>query len=52
MKAVLVHTPGGPGALDHQDTLMPVPGAGDVLIRAAAFGVGQPDALIRRGVYK
>ena len=52
MKAVLVHTPGGPEALDYVDRPMPVPGAGDVLIRAAAFGVGQPDALIRRGVYK
>ncbi len=52
MKAVLVHTPGGPEALDYVDAPVPVPGAGDVLIRAAAFGVGQPDALIRRGAYK
>lgn len=52
MKAVLVHTPGGPEALDYVDAPMPVPGPQDVLIRAAAFGVGQPDALIRSGVYK
>ncbi|WP_257195318.1 MULTISPECIES: zinc-dependent alcohol dehydrogenase family protein [unclassified Bradyrhizobium] len=31
---------------------MPTPGAGQVQIRAEAFGVGQPDVLIRRGVYK
>ncbi|MDF0519312.1 zinc-dependent alcohol dehydrogenase family protein [Bradyrhizobium yuanmingense] len=31
---------------------MPTPGVGQVQIRAEAFGVGQPDALIRRGVYK
>ncbi len=52
MKAILVRKPGGPDALEIVDAPMPVPGRGDVLIRAAAFGVGQPDALIRRGVYK
>lgn len=52
MKAVLVHVPGGPEALDHVDLPMPVPGTGEVLIRAGAFGVGQPDVLIRRGIYK
>ncbi len=52
MKAVLVHTPGGPDALDYVDAPMPVPGPHDVVIRAEAFGVGQPDALIRSGVYK
>src|SRR5215468_6533261 len=31
---------------------MPEPGANEVLIQAEAFGVGQPDVLIRRGVYK
>lgn len=52
MKAVLVHTPGGPEALDYVDVPRPVPGPQDVVIRAEAFGVGQPDALIRSGVYK
>ena len=31
---------------------MPEPRANEVLIKAEAFGVGQPDALIRKGVYK
>jgi NADPH:quinone reductase len=52
MKAVLVHRPGGPEALDYVDLAIPEPGAAEVQIRAEAFGVGQPDALIRRGIYK
>ena len=31
---------------------MPELGEDDVLIRAETFGVGQPDKLIRSGVYK
>jgi NADPH:quinone reductase len=52
MKAVVVHRPGGPEALDLVDLPIPEPGPRDVQIKAEAFGVGQPDALIRRGVYK
>ncbi|CAN5130668.1 zinc-dependent alcohol dehydrogenase family protein [soil metagenome] len=52
MKAVLVYRTGGPDALDYVDQPMPEPGPLDVQIRAEAFGVGQPDVLIRSGVYK
>jgi NADPH2:quinone reductase len=52
MKAVLVQRPGGPEALDYVDQEIPQPGPHDVQIRAEAFGVGQPDVLIRSGVYK
>src|SRR4051812_36328655 len=52
MKTVLVHRPGGPEALDYTDAPMPAPGEREVLIRARAFGVGQPDKLIRSGIYK
>jgi NADPH2:quinone reductase len=52
MKAVQVQRPGGPEALDYVDLDIPQPGPHDVQIRAEAFGVGQPDVLIRRGVYK
>lgn len=52
MKAVLVHRPGGPEALQYQDVPEPEFGDDDVLIRAETFGVGQPDKLIRSGVYK
>jgi NADPH:quinone reductase len=52
MKAVLVHRPGGPEALQYQDVPTPQLGDNDVLIRAETFGVGQPDKLIRSGIYK
>jgi NADPH:quinone reductase len=52
MKAVLVQRPGGPEALDYVDLEIPQPGPQEVQIRAEAFGVGQPDVLIRSGVYK
>jgi NADPH:quinone reductase len=52
MKAVLVRQVGGPDALEYVDLPRPAPGPRDVQIRAEAFGVGQPDVLIRRGVYK
>jgi len=52
MKAVLVRQVGGPEALEYVDLPRPEPGRRDVKIRAEAFGVGQPDVLIRRGVYK
>jgi NADPH:quinone reductase len=51
VKVVLVRTPGGPEALELCDVPVPVPRPNEVLIRAEAFGVGQPDALIRKGVY-
>src|SRR3954469_9542117 len=52
MKAVLVYRPGGPEALQYQEVPTPALGETDVLIRAETFGVGQPDKLIRSGVYK
>jgi NADPH2:quinone reductase len=52
MRAVLVRQPGGPEALEVVELPVPVPETGQVQIRAEAFGVGQPDVLIRRGVYK
>jgi NADPH2:quinone reductase len=52
MKTVLVHSPGGPEALNYVDAPLPIAGPGEVRIRAEAFGVGQPDVLIRSGVYK
>jgi NADPH:quinone reductase len=52
MKAVLVYRPGGPDSLEYVDVPIPQPGPGEVQIRAEAFGVGQPDVIIRRGVYK
>lgn len=52
MKAVLVRTPGGPEVIEYVDVDPPQVGDDDVLIRSEAFGVGQPDVLIRSGLYK
>src|SRR5438876_937293 len=52
MKTVLVRQVGGPEALEYVDVPRPHPGPRDVVIRAEAFGVGQPDVLIRQGIYK
>lgn len=52
MRAVQVHTPGGPEALRLVDLPKPMPGAGEVRVKAFAIGVGRPDVLIRQGTYK
>ncbi len=52
MKAIQIHAPGGPEALEYVDLPdAPVP-PGHVAVRAAAIGVGRPDVLIRTGRYK
>ena len=52
MKAVTISRFGGPEVLDVTDVPRPEPGPGEVLVRARAFGVGRPDALMRQGLYK
>lgn len=52
MKAVLIRAPGGPEVLEYVDVAPPHVGDDDVLIRTETFGVGQPDVLIRSGLYK
>lgn len=49
MKAVIVHTFGGPETLAIVDLPDPRPGAGEVLITTEAIGVGGLDALVRSG---
>jgi NADPH:quinone reductase len=51
MKAVLPDGPGDPGRLRLGDVEVPVPGAGQVLIRVAATSVNRPDLLQREGRY-
>lgn len=43
--------PGGPEVLVPVERPLPVPGAGDVLIRVAAAGVNRPDVMQRGGKY-
>ena len=49
MRAIIVRTPGGPGALELSDAPVPVPGPGQVRIRVAAAAVNPVDAATRSG---
>ncbi len=52
MKAAQIAAYGGPEVIEIVDLPTPSPGAGEVLVRAAAIGVGKPDYLLRSGIYK
>ena len=52
MKAIRVHTPGGPEALKHEDVPEPAPGAGQALVKLGACGVNFIDVYSRTGAYK
>jgi NADPH:quinone reductase-like Zn-dependent oxidoreductase len=49
VKAICVHAFGGVDAMVLEDIPVPVPGAGQVLVRVAAAGVGPWDAWVRSG---
>jgi putative PIG3 family NAD(P)H quinone oxidoreductase len=51
MQAVEITHPGGPDVLCLGERTVPVPGAGEVLIRVTASGVNRPDVLQRKGNY-
>lgn len=51
MIGVEVTTPGGPEVLRATTLPLPVPKAGEVLVRVAAAGVNRPDCLQRAGLY-
>jgi NADPH2:quinone reductase len=51
MKAVEISTFGAPEVLTLVDRPMPVPGAGELLIRVTASGINRPDVLQRTGHY-
>ena len=51
MRAVEIREPGPPLVLRVAQRPVPVPAAGEVLIRVAAAGVNRPDVLQRRGLY-
>ncbi len=51
MSAVEIREPGPPQALRLTQRPIPVPAAGEVLIKVAAAGVNRPDVLQRRGLY-
>ena len=52
MKAIRVHSPGGPEALRYEDMPQPSPAAGQVLVEVEAAGVNYIDVYQRTGLYK
>jgi len=52
MKAVRVHTPGGPEALRYEDVPQPAPKAGEALVKIDAAGLNYIDVYYRTGMYK
>jgi len=51
MTAIEIRRPGGPEMLSPVDRPVPVPAAGEVLVRVRAAGVNRPDILQRQGGY-
>jgi len=52
MKAIRVHAPGGPEALQYEEIERPAPGPGQVLVKIEAAGVNFIDNYQRTGHYK
>jgi NADPH:quinone reductase len=52
MKAVRVHTPGGPEALKFEDVAEPTPKAGEAVVKVDASGLNYIDVYQRSGLYK
>jgi len=52
MKAVRVHTPGGPEAMRYEDAPQPTPQAGEAVVKIEAAGLNYIDVYFRSGQYK
>jgi NADPH:quinone reductase len=52
MKAIRVHTPGGPEAMKLEDVPQPTPKAGEALVKVDAAGLNYIDVYFRSGQYK
>ncbi|MBJ7526143.1 MAG: NAD(P)H-quinone oxidoreductase, partial [Sphingomonadaceae bacterium] len=51
MTVIEISTPGGPEVLVASRRPLPVPGAGEVLLKVAYAGVNRPDVIQRKGLY-
>jgi NADPH2:quinone reductase len=51
MKAIRVHTPGGPDVMQLEDVAEPDPGPGEAVVRLEATGVNFVEIYQRRGLY-
>jgi NADPH:quinone reductase-like Zn-dependent oxidoreductase len=49
MKAVVIHTPGGPEVLKIEQLPIPTPKPGQVLIQIKAFGLNRSELFTRQG---
>lgn len=52
MKAILVHTCGGPDQMQLHEVPMPTPGPGQAIVKIAAAGVNFIDVYYRTGLYR
>src|SRR5688500_5091223 len=52
MKAVRIHTPGGPEALRYEDAPEPKPQPGEAVVKVDAAGLNYIDVYFRTGQYK
>ncbi len=51
MKAIRIHTFGGPEVLRYEDVPLPEPGVGEARIKIEAIGVNYIDTYHRSGLY-
>jgi putative PIG3 family NAD(P)H quinone oxidoreductase len=51
MTAIAIRAPGGPDVLVPEERPVPLPGAGEILVKVAAAGVNRPDVMQRQGLY-
>ena len=51
MSAIGIKAPGGPEMLVVEERAVPLPGAGEILVKVAAAGVNRPDVMQRQGLY-
>lgn len=51
MTAIAIRAPGGPEMLVPEERPMPMPGAGEILVKVGAAGVNRPDVRQRQGTY-
>jgi NADPH2:quinone reductase len=51
MTAIAIRAPGGPEMLVPEERPVPMPGAGEILVKVAAAGVNRPDVMQRMGLY-
>jgi len=52
MKAIRIHSHGGPEVLQYQDAPVPEPGPGEALVEIHVSGVNFVDTYVRSGLYK